>query len=86
MWPMKTATVRDLKHNMRKVTHWLSEGEEVELTRRGKPFARVVPHQQAPKPFQRPDFRSGLREIWGDVPAIPARKRKAFWDEFRADE
>lgn len=82
---MKTATVRDLKHNLRKVTLWLNEGEEVDLTRRGKPFARVVPHEQEPKPFEKPDFAAGLREIWGDTPAILSRERKAFWDEFRAD-
>jgi prevent-host-death family protein len=40
---MKTTTVRDLRNNYAKVLNWVSKGEEVEVTRRGKAVARVVP-------------------------------------------
>jgi prevent-host-death family protein len=40
---MKTTTVRELRNNYAKVLKWVSKGEEVEVTRRGKAVARVVP-------------------------------------------
>lgn len=40
---MKTTTVRELRNNYAKVLKWVSKGEEVEITRRGKAVAKVVP-------------------------------------------
>ncbi|HKB90233.1 MAG TPA: type II toxin-antitoxin system prevent-host-death family antitoxin [Opitutaceae bacterium] len=40
---MKTTTVRELRNNYSKVLHWVSKGEEVMVTRRGKVVAKVVP-------------------------------------------
>lgn len=40
---MKTTTVRELRNNYAKVLKWVSKGEEVEVTRRGKVVAKVVP-------------------------------------------
>ena len=40
---MKTATVRDLRNEFAKVSAWLEAGETVQVLKRGKPFARVVP-------------------------------------------
>lgn len=40
---MKTTTVRELRNNYSKVLQWVSKGEEVEVTRRGKVVAKVVP-------------------------------------------
>jgi prevent-host-death family protein len=40
---MKRATVRELRNNYSRVLQWVAEGEEVEVTRRGKVVARVVP-------------------------------------------
>jgi prevent-host-death family protein len=40
---MKTASVRELRNNYSKVLKWVAKGEEVEVTRRGKIVARVVP-------------------------------------------
>jgi len=40
---MKSTTVRELRNNYSKVLKWVAKGEEVEVTRRGKPVARVVP-------------------------------------------
>jgi len=40
---MKTTTVRELRNNYAKVLTWVSKGEEVEVTRRGKAVAKVVP-------------------------------------------
>lgn len=40
---MKTATVRELRNNYAKVLKWVSSGQEVQVTRRGKVVAKVVP-------------------------------------------
>jgi prevent-host-death family protein len=42
---MKTTTVRELRNNYAKVLRWVSAGEEVHVTRRGRIVARVVPPQ-----------------------------------------
>lgn len=45
---MKTTTVRELRNNYARVLQWVGKGEEVEVTRRGKVVAKVVP-PAAPK-------------------------------------
>jgi prevent-host-death family protein len=40
---MKTATVRELRNNYSAVLKWVSSGQEVQVTRRGKVVAKVVP-------------------------------------------
>ena len=40
---MKSATVRELRNNYSKVLKWVAKGEEVEVTRRGKVVAKVIP-------------------------------------------
>lgn len=40
---MRSTTVRELRNNYSKVLKWVSKGEEVEVTRRGKVVAKVVP-------------------------------------------
>jgi antitoxin (DNA-binding transcriptional repressor) of toxin-antitoxin stability system len=44
---VKTATVRDLRNRFRRISRWLETGETVQVMKRGKPFARVVPEPQA---------------------------------------
>ncbi len=46
---MRTTTVRDLRNHYSRVLKWVSMGEEVEVTRRGKVVARVVPASAAKK-------------------------------------
>jgi antitoxin (DNA-binding transcriptional repressor) of toxin-antitoxin stability system len=43
---MKTATVRELRNRFRRISGWLESGETVQVLKRGKPFARVVPEPQ----------------------------------------
>jgi antitoxin (DNA-binding transcriptional repressor) of toxin-antitoxin stability system len=44
---MKTATVRDLRNEFGRLSKWLEKGETVQIVKRGKPFARVVPEPTA---------------------------------------
>ena len=40
---MKTATVRDLRNNFGRLSRWVAKGQTVQIMKRGKPFARLVP-------------------------------------------
>jgi prevent-host-death family protein len=68
MLNMKTATVRDVQHHLAHVLRWVEDGEEVQITRRDRIVARLVPARGAKKPAW-PDFERRLRRIW------PGRRR-----------
>ena len=64
---MKTATVRDLRNRFPRVAAWIEEGEPVEITRAGKPFARLVPATpERPRKLVKPDIMARLKETWGN--------------------
>jgi len=46
---MKTTTVRELRNNYAQVLRWVSAGQEVSVTRRGKIVAKVVPPTRSAK-------------------------------------
>jgi len=64
---MQTATVADLRNNFRRVSAWIDDGKPVEITRHGRPFARLVPVAEPVKmKVVWPDFEAQRMEIWGD--------------------
>ena len=65
---MKTATVRDLRNDFSRLSKWLEKGETIEIIKRGKPFADLVPASSSrpkvlldvtPSPFPAPDDLDG---------------------------
>jgi prevent-host-death family protein len=40
---MKTATIRELRNDFSRLSKWLEKGETIEITKRGKPVADLVP-------------------------------------------
>jgi prevent-host-death family protein len=40
---MRTATVRDLRNHYASLLNWIKAGEEIVITQRGKPIARMIP-------------------------------------------
>jgi prevent-host-death family protein len=61
---MRRATVRETQHNLPKILRAVDAGEIVEITRRNRVVARLVP--AAPRPAHGlPDFVARAREIWG---------------------
>lgn len=64
---MRTATVRQIQHNLREVLSWVDGGEEVEVVRRGKVVARLLP--ATPKNATPTDFVGRARAIWTEEPA-----------------
>jgi prevent-host-death family protein len=64
---MKTATVRDLRNRFPRVAAWIDNGEPVEITKSGKPFARLVPAApEKPRRFKMPDIKARLARTFGD--------------------
>jgi antitoxin (DNA-binding transcriptional repressor) of toxin-antitoxin stability system len=65
MYHMKTASVRDLRYDFKKIEHLLAQGEEVQITKRKRVIARLVPETPAERPPM-PDFMARLKAIYGD--------------------
>jgi len=63
---MKTATVREVQHNLKKVLAWVEGGEVVQVVRRAQVVARLVPPE--PETVTSPDFVGRARRIWGEGP------------------
>jgi antitoxin (DNA-binding transcriptional repressor) of toxin-antitoxin stability system len=61
----KSATVADLRNHFRRVSAWLENGETVEIIKRGRRFARLVPAAATPRKPIKVDFAGQLRAIWG---------------------
>jgi antitoxin (DNA-binding transcriptional repressor) of toxin-antitoxin stability system len=65
MYHMRKATVRDLRYKFPKIEAELLSGEEIQITKRNRVIARLLPvRPQQPK--ARPDFLRMLRDIYGN--------------------
>ncbi|MGC1163769.1 MAG: hypothetical protein WA881_16810, partial [Candidatus Sulfotelmatobacter sp.] len=65
MYHMKKASVRDLRYGFKRIERLLHQGEEVQITKRRRVIARLVP-DGAEAPRKIPDFLARLRAIYGD--------------------
>jgi len=65
---MKTATVRQLRHDFGSVLNWVEEGEAVRISKRGKVVALLSPppRNRRQRGAKRPDFAARLKRIYGD--------------------
>ncbi|HOB99676.1 MAG TPA: type II toxin-antitoxin system prevent-host-death family antitoxin [Verrucomicrobiota bacterium] len=65
---MKTATVRQLRHDFGSVLNWVEAGESVGISKRGTIVALLSPPPapEQPKTRKRPDFLGRLKRIYGD--------------------
>jgi antitoxin (DNA-binding transcriptional repressor) of toxin-antitoxin stability system len=59
---MKSATIRDLRYRFGEVERRLQRGEEIEIRRRQRPIAKLVPLRP---PTEYPDFGAVQRQIFG---------------------
>ncbi len=67
MYHMRRATVRDLRYRFSEVENLLREGEEVQITKRKRIIARLMPVQPN-LPSPRPDFLARLKKIYRGKP------------------
>lgn len=64
MYHMKRATLRDLRYRFPAVESLLDAGEEIEITRRKRVIARLLPPAK-PSRRKRPDFLARLKQMYG---------------------
>lgn len=65
MYHMKTASVRDLRYDFAKIERLLSEGEPIQITKRQRVIARLVPESTETRP-ELPDFRGRMHALFGE--------------------
>lgn len=62
---MKTVSVRVLRYEFPRVERLLREGQEVQVTKRRRVIARLVPEPARAQPPM-PDFMARLRKLYGN--------------------
>jgi antitoxin (DNA-binding transcriptional repressor) of toxin-antitoxin stability system len=65
MYHMTKASVRDLRYEFKKIERLLLQGEEIQITKRRRVIARLVPEKQEGEK-KMPDFLARVRRIYGD--------------------
>ena len=63
--PMPSVILRQLR-NTPLLMKWIEAGEIVELKKRDRVVARIVPESRRPGPVEWPDFEARAKEIFGD--------------------
>jgi antitoxin (DNA-binding transcriptional repressor) of toxin-antitoxin stability system len=68
---MPSVNIRELR-DTRQLLTWLEAGEVVELRKRNRIVARIVPESPRTEPVKLPDFEARARAIFGDrmIPAV----------------
>ena len=63
---MKTATIRQVRHDFSTVLTWVTAGEEVTVLNRTRPVARICPPRVQPRArFKMPDFAARAKAVFG---------------------
>jgi antitoxin (DNA-binding transcriptional repressor) of toxin-antitoxin stability system len=80
---MKTATIRQVRHDLRTVLTWVAEGEEVTVLNRTQPVACICPPRaQPPAKLKLPDFAARAKAIFGDrmiANSVMEEREKSRW-------
>jgi antitoxin (DNA-binding transcriptional repressor) of toxin-antitoxin stability system len=65
---MKTANVRQLRHDFGEVMALITEGHQVQIVKKGRVIALLSPPPKGrkPKKFKLPDFEARRKRIFGD--------------------
>lgn len=68
---MPSVNMRELR-DTRQLFKWLEAGEVVELKKRNRVVARIVPESPKIQPVEWPDFAARLKRNFGDrmIPAV----------------
>ena len=61
---MKTATVREVQHNLNKVLAWVADGQSVTITKHKETVAKLIPAKRKSKTVEWPDFSLRLKRIY----------------------
>ena len=64
---MKTASVREVQHNLAAVLEMVSGGQEIAVTKRGRVIARIVPARRKTGPVKWPDSAARMKRLGKDA-------------------
>ena len=82
MYHMTKASVRDLRYDFKKIERLLLKGEEIQITKRRRVIARLVP-ETAETAKRMPDFEARVRKIYGDKVLAVSGADLVSWDRNR---
>jgi antitoxin (DNA-binding transcriptional repressor) of toxin-antitoxin stability system len=60
---MKTASIREVQHDLKHILCWIQAGETVTITKRNHPVAELRPTSKE-SPVKRPNFKERLLETF----------------------
>ncbi len=81
---MKTASIREVRHDFSRILEWVANGQEVTITNRNEPVARLLPARRKKKPARAkmPDVSARLKKVFGSK-IISSSVMKKILDENR---
>jgi antitoxin (DNA-binding transcriptional repressor) of toxin-antitoxin stability system len=63
---MKTASIREVRHDFSRILEWVASGEEVAITKRRETVARLLPVVRRPRTRSKmPDVSARLKKVFG---------------------
>ena len=85
MCHMKTASIREVRHDFSRVLEWVTSGEEVAITKRRETVARLLPaaRKKAPR-VKMPDVTARLQKVFGRK-VISDKTMKEILDDNRGN-
>jgi antitoxin (DNA-binding transcriptional repressor) of toxin-antitoxin stability system len=66
MYHMKTASIREVRHDFSRILEWVTNGEEVAITKRRETVARLLPARRTKVARTKaPDVTARLKKVFG---------------------
>jgi antitoxin (DNA-binding transcriptional repressor) of toxin-antitoxin stability system len=63
---MKTASIREVRHDFSRILEWVASGEEVAITKRRETVARLIPAtRKKTVRVKMPDVAARLQKVFG---------------------
>ena len=84
---MQTATIREVQHNLAAYVRLVEHGQQIEIRRRNRVVARLVPAGETAKPDRKvnwEDIGVWRRRLWGTKP-LPGKPLSEIVYESRGD-
>ena len=82
---MKTASIREVRHDFSRILEWVAGGEEVAITKRRVTVARLLPaRRKKAGRLKMPDVTARLQKVFGRK-VIPEKVMKKILDDNQGD-